>query len=776
MTSTLPSQRCTIPVSGMHCAGCSSTVQRTLESAPGVMSANVNLLTNSATVDFNPEVTSPDHLVHVIRETGYGAELPSHDEHGDHHAGMHDHAHGDEGHLGLKVIVSLVAAVLAMVFSIPLADSATADPLMRVMMPLADGMRRWLPWTNRISADGWRYLLLAITLPVVFWAGRHFYTRAWAALRRKSADMYTLIALGTGAAFLFSLASTLADDWLSARGVEPHVYYEAVTWIIALILLGNLLEARARTRTSEAIRRLIDLRPVTARVIRGDREEEIPLEQLGVGDIVLVRPGEKIAADGVILEGNSYVDESMLTGEAMPTAKAPGAKVVGSTINRGGSFRFRVTQVGRDTVLSRIIHLVQEAQGSKAPIQRLADRISAVFVPVVILIAIATFLAWSLVGPPPAYLHALVAAVTVLIIACPCAMGLAVPTAVMASTGRGAELGVLIKGGESLERAGHIDVVVLDKTGTVTEGRPAVELVRVVRDGLDQRGLLQLAASIERQSEHPLGEAIIRAAEEQNIPLRPVTEFEVSTGKGVLGAVNGNWVGVGNAKLMAELGVGQADLRKEAEQLSSEGKTAMYVSVDGQIAGLIAVADPIRPTSREAVMRLKRLGLQVVMLTGDDRRTAKSVAGSIGVERVVAEVLPERKLDEIRRIQENGRVVAMVGDGLNDAPALAQADVGVAMGTGTDVALESGSVTLMRSDLLGVVDAIGLSRQTMRIIRQNLFWAFVYNVIGIPIAAGVLYPKSGVLLSPAIAAAAMAASSLSVVANSLRLRNYKRER
>jgi Cu+-exporting ATPase len=745
-----------------------------LESAPGVMSANVNLLTNSATVDFNPEVTSPDQLVHVIRETGYGAELSSHDEHGDEHTGMHDHVHGDEGRLGLKVIVSLVAAVLAMLFSIPLADAATADPLMRFMMPLADGMRRLLPWTSRISPDGWRYLLLAITLPVVFWAGRHFYTRAWAALRRKSADMYTLIALGTGAAFLFSLVSTLADDWLSARGVEPHVYYEAVTWIIALILLGNLLEARARTRTSEAIRRLIDLRPVTARVIRDDREEEIPLEQLQVGNVVLVRPGEKIAADGVILEGNSYVDESMLTGEAMPTPKAPGDKVVGSTINRGGSFRFRVTQVGRDTVLSRIIHLVQEAQGSKAPIQRLADRISAVFVPVVILIAIATFVVWSLVGPAPAYLHALVAAVTVLIIACPCAMGLAVPTAVMASTGRGAELGVLIKGGESLERAGHIDVVVLDKTGTVTEGRPAVELVRVVRDGLDQRGLLQLAASIERQSEHPLGEAIIRAAEEQSIPLKPVTEFEVSTGKGVLGAVNGNWVGVGNAKLMAELGVGQADLRKEAEQLSSEGKTAVYVSVDGQIAGLIAVADPIRPSSREAVMRLKRLGLQVVMLTGDDRRTAKSVAGSVGVERVVAEVLPERKLDEIRRIQENGRVVAMVGDGLNDAPALAQADVGVAMGSGTDVALESGSVTLMRSDLLGVVDAIGLSRRTMRIIRQNLFWAFVYNVIGIPIAAGVLYPRFGVLLSPAIAAAAMAASSLSVVGNSLRLRNYQR--
>jgi Cu+-exporting ATPase len=610
----------------------------------------------------------------------------------------------------------------------------------------------------------------------VFWAGRHFYTRAWAALRRKSADMYTLIALGTGAAFLFSLVSTLADDWLVARGVEPHVYYEAVTWIIALILLGNLLEARARARTSEAIRHLIQLRPATARVIRDEREEEIPLDQLRVGHLVLVRPGEQIAADGIIVEGNSYVDESMLTGEAMPVTKAPDDKVVGATINRGGSFRFRVTQVGRDTLLSRIIRLVQQAQGSKAPIQRLADRISAVFVPVVILIAIATFVVWSLVGPPPAYLHALVAAVTVLIIACPCAMGLAVPTAVMASTGRGAELGVLIKGGESLERAGHIDVVVLDKTGTVTEGRPAVQLVRVVRNDLDQRGLLQLAASIERQSEHPLGEAIVVAAQAQNIPLKPVKEFEVSTGKGVLGAVNGNWVGVGNAKLMAVLGVGQAELRKEAEQLSSEGTTAVYVSVDGQIAGLIAVADPIRPTSREAVMRLKRLGLQVVMLTGDDRRTAKSVAGSVGVERVVAEVLPERKLDEIRRIQENGRVVAMVGDGLNDAPALAQADVGVAMGAGTDVALEAGSVTLMRDDLLGVVDAIGLSRRTMRIIRQNLFWALVYNVIGIPIAAGVLYPTFGVLLSPAIAAAAMAASSVSVVGNSLRLRNYKRER
>jgi P-type Cu+ transporter len=776
MTSTVPSQSCTIPVSGMHCAGCSATVQRQLESAPGVTSAHVNLLTNSATVEFDPEVTSPDQLVNVIRETGYGAELPAVGAEPQ-LAQPHDHAHHEASrNLGLKVTVSLIAAVLAMLFSVPLADGGTADPLMRIMMPLADAMRRWLPWTEQVSPTAWRYLLLTITLPVVFWAGRHFYVRAWAALRRGSADMYTLISLGTGAAFLFSLVSTLAADWLLAYGVEPHVYYEAVIWIIALILLGNLLEDRAKARTSEAIRRLAQLRPATAWVVRGDDQVEVPLEQLRVEDVVLVRPGEKIAADGVVLEGTSYVDESMITGEALPVTKAPGDKVVGATLNRGGSFRLRVTQVGRDTVLSRIIRLVQDAQGSKAPIQRLADRVSAVFVPLVILIAIATFVVWSIVGPAPAYLHALVAAVTVLIIACPCAMGLAVPTAVMASTGRGAELGVLIKGGESLERAGDIDVVVLDKTGTVTEGRPAVETVRVVRQDLDQRGLLQLAASIERQSEHPLGEAIVQAAEQQEIPLKPVKEFEVSTGKGVLGAVNGNWVGVGNAKLMAELGVGQAGLRKEAEQLSSEGKTAVYVSVDGEIAGLIAVADPIRRTSREAVTRLKRLGLQVVMLTGDDRRTARSVAGSVGVERIVAEVLPERKLEEIRRIQEHGRVVAMVGDGLNDAPALAQADLGVAMGSGTDVAMETGAITLMRSDLLGVVDAIRLSRRTMRIIRQNLFWAFVYNIIGIPIAAGVLYPKFGVLLSPAIAAAAMAASSVSVVLNSLRLRNYKRER
>jgi Cu+-exporting ATPase len=488
-----------------------------------------------------------------------------------------------------------------------------------------------------------------------------------------------------------------------------------------------------------------------------------------------VRPGEKIPADGVILEGTSYVDESMLTGEPVPVFRGPGDRVIGATLNRNGAFHFQVARVGRDTVLSQIIRLVQEAQGSKAPIQRLADRISAVFVPVVISIAIATFVVWFDFGPPPAYLRGLVAAVTVLIIACPCAMGLAVPTAVMVSTGRGAERGVLIKRGEALERTGRIDVVVFDKTGTVTEGRPAVRLVQLangVSPDLDQPRVLQLAASVERLSEHPLAEAIVAEAARLGGSLEDVMEFEALTGKGVLGMVQGRRVAVGNAALMGELGIDAAPLRPRADQLAAEGQTTVYVAVDGQVAALIGVADPIRPTSRQAVTQLKRLGLELVLLTGDNRRTAATVAQAVGVERVIAEVLPGQKLEEVRRIQSEGKAVAVVGDGLNDAPALAQADIGIAMGTGVDVAVEAADIVLMRSDLLGVVDAIGLSRRTMRVIRQNLFWAFFYNVIGIPIAAGALYPAFGLLLTPAMAAAAMAASSVSVVSNSLRLRSY----
>jgi Cu+-exporting ATPase len=766
----------TIPVTGMTCAACSARVQRTLERTSGVHGAHVNLMTGTATVDYDPRAVSPDLLVHAIRETGYGAELPSLTQSAEESVNTQDESRAAEiADLRRKFAVSLVAALLAMLFSMLLAErmpGSMGDPLMRVMMPLTAALRRAAPWVDRVSSAGWRYLLLGLTLPVVMWAGRHFYTRAWAAFRHGTADMNTLIAVGTGAAFVFSLVATLAGDWLLAHGIEPQVYYETVIWIIALILLGNLLEARAKGRASAAIRRLMGLSPATARVIRGNTEEEIPLGRLRPGDEVAVRPGEQIAADGVVVAGTSYVDESMLTGEPVPVPKHPGDTVIGATINRNGAIRFRVSHVGRDTVLSRIIRLVQQAQGSKAPIQRLADRIAAVFVPMVSFLAIVTFVVWSLAGPAPRYLHALVAAITVLIIACPCAMGLAVPTAVMTATGRGAELGVLIKGGEALERAGGIDVVVLDKTGTLTEGRPAVRSVRPVEAVVDEQRLLQLAASVEQQSEHPLGEAMVQEAERRSIPLEPVTYFETSTGRGVLALVGGIRVAAGNAALMRELGVDPSPLRTDAEQLSREGQTTVYVSVDGQVGGLIAVADPIKPTSREAVRRLKGLGLDVVMLTGDDSRTAGSVARAVGVERVIAEVAPERKLEEIRRLQSEGRVVAMVGDGLNDGPALAQADVGIAMGSGTDVAMEAGAITLMRPDLLGVVDAVGLSRRTLQIIRQNLFWAFVYNIIGIPIAAGILYPAFGLLLSPALAAAAMAASSVSVVTNSLRIRRY----
>jgi Cu+-exporting ATPase len=781
LTHSLSTGTATVPVSGMTCAACSARVQRALERVPGVSTANVNLMTGSATVEFDTETVAPEQLVEAIRATGYGAELPKADESLE--EVLQDRDEEQAGELRVlrrKVVVSLIAAVLTMVFSMVLASVAPgsmSDPLMRLMMPAVDRLLQAAPWMQTVSADTWRYLLLGLTIPVVGWAGRHFYTRAWSAFRHRGADMNTLIAVGTGAAFLFSLAVTLFDDWLAAHGIEPQVYYEAVTWIIALVLLGNLLESRAKGRTSGALRRLISLRPTTARVLRAGREEEVPLSELREGDEVVVRPGETVPADGVILQGSSYIDESMLTGEPVPVSRGAGDRVIGATLNRNGAFHLSVTRVGQDTVLSQIIRLVQQAQGSKAPIQRLADRISAVFVPVVLAVALATFVVWFNFGPEPAHLHGLVAAVTVLIIACPCAMGLAVPTAVMVSTGRGAELGVLIKKGEALERTGRLDVLALDKTGTVTEGRPAVESVTLVPGSeLDANTLLQLVASVERLSEHPVAESIVGEAERRGIAGRQVLDFQSLAGKGVTGAVEGRRVAAGNAVLMAEIGVDTAPLQEESIERSRKGQTTVFVAVDGRLTGLIAVADPIRATSGEAISRLSRLGLDVVLLTGDDYRTATAVARSAGIERVVAEVLPDEKLRVVRRIQEEGKKVALVGDGLNDAPALAQADIGIAMGTGVDVAVEAADIVLMRSDLLGVVDAIRLSRRTMRIIRQNLFWAFVYNVIGIPIAAGVLYPRFGLLLTPAIAAAAMAASSVSVVTNSLRLRRYSSKR
>jgi Cu+-exporting ATPase len=774
-------EQCTIPVSGMTCAACSARVQRTLERREGVSAANVNLMTGAATVTYDPAATTPEALVDAIRATGYGAEVPQPDASDESLVEAQDAARAEEiVELKRKLGVSLAAAVLAMFFSMPLMEALGhgRDPLMRFMAPLAALAHRLAPWAYALPAELLRYVLLGLTLPVVAWAGRHFYSRAWSAFRHHSADMNTLIAVGTGAAFLYSLFATVADRWLSARGIEPYVYYESVLWIIALVLLGNLLEARAKGRTSGAIRRLIGLRPGTARVLREGAEVEIPVAALAVGDEAVVRPGEAIPADGLILDGGSWVDESMLTGEPVPVRKEPGDRVVGATLNRNGAFRYRVDRLGADSTLSRIIRLVQQAQGARAPIQRLADRISAVFVPVVLSIAIATFVLWFDLGPEPAFLNALVAAVTVLIIACPCAMGLAVPTAVMVSTGRGAELGILIKGGEALERSERLETVVFDKTGTITEGRPAVQ--QVIAPSRPVEELLGLAASLERLSGHPLGDAVVAEAERLGIRLADASGLEVRTGRGVLGTVGERRVAVGNRALLTDLGIEATSLAADADRLAGQGHTPLFVVVDGALGGLISVADPVRPESPDAVARLHRLRLETILLTGDGSATAGAVARAVGIDQVIADVLPEGKLTEIRRLQQEGRSVAMVGDGLNDAPALAQADVGIAMGTGTDVAIEAGTVTLMRGDPRGVADAILLARRTMGVIRQNLFWAFIYNVIGIPVAAGVLYPILGLRLTPTIAAAAMAISSVTVVSNSLRLRRlgggFSRER
>jgi P-type Cu+ transporter len=779
----------TIDVSGMTCAACSARVERALKHAPGVTDAHVNLMTAQATVGFDPAATSADRLVDVVRATGYGADLPVPGRSAEEELDQQDAARAAEQvELRRKAALSGVAAILTMLVSMPVAHgeagSAMIDPTVRLMMPLSRVLESVAPWLYTIPGDALRWMLLLVTAPVVFWAGAHFYTRAWAAFRHHSADMNTLIAVGTGAAFLFSLATTLAPGWFRSHGLPPDVYYEAVVWIIALILLGNFFEARAKGRTSGAIRRLMGLRPETARVRRDGQDLDIPLSQVVVGDEVLVRPGERIPVDGTVIEGTTAVDESMLTGEPLPVHRGPGDPVIGATVNGTGAIRMRAGRIGRDTVLSRIIALVREAQGSRAPVQHLADRVSGVFVPAVISIALAAFVVWFDFGPEPRALHALVSAVTVLIIACPCAMGLAVPTAVMVGTGRGAELGVLIKGGAALQRAGETNVVVLDKTGTITEGKPVVTAVvpgpaagipaaRRSDPGTRDSELvvLRAAASLEQHSEHPIADAIVRAARDRGAGLAEPAGFSARPGHGVTGAVDGVQVAVGNPRLLETLAITAPEpLRTRAAALEEEGATVAWVAVGGEVAGLIAVADPIRPTSAGAIASLKGMGLEVVMLTGDRARAAERVGREVGVDRVVAEVLPESKLAEVRRLQQEGRVVAMAGDGLNDAPALAQADVGIAMGTGTDVAMEAGQITLMRGDLRGVRDAIGLSRATMHVIRQNLFWALIYNVIGIPVAAGVLYPVLGLRLSPAMAAAAMAFSSVSVVSNSLRLR------
>jgi Cu+-exporting ATPase len=771
-------------------------------------------------------------FVAAIKATGYGAELADPSESPAEEQEAQSEAQRRElRELTWKMSVSLAIAAASMALTMMVMNAS------------------WLPW-----------LLMALTSVVVAWPGRQFYVRAWQSFRHRSADMNTLIAVGTGAAYVYSVAATMAPGLFVAGGVAPQLYYEAVSAIIGLILLGNTFESRAKRQTTSALRALADLQPKRVRVLRDLREVEIAIDELVAGDIFMVRPGERVAADGEVVSGSSAVDESMLTGESMPVAKARGARVVGGTVNRTGALKVRATTLGRDSVLQRIVKLMREAQGSRAPVQALADKVSRVFVPVVLSISVATFVAWFILADSAPAMRGLASAMTVLIIACPCAMGLAVPTALMVATGRGARFGVLIKGGEALQRADAIDIVVLDKTGTITSGRPTVVSVVLAgaaaslrrtmsnpaeeehlaglpwprlqdvaapaasadvearpspRDAavLSENDVLALAAGVEALSEHPLADAVMRAARERGVPPSPVRGFESRTGMGAMGkTADGKRLAVGNVAMMREMGAEIAALEGDAARMAEGGQTPVFVAVDNEVVGVLGIADPIKPTSRDAVAALKRMGLDVVMLTGDRRETALAVAREVGIERVIAEVLPAQKVDAIRRLQRGEssggvpeasplamlpsallgsiahgspagtadaalsaqrlRVVAMIGDGINDAPALAQADVGIAMGTGTDIAMDAGDITLMRGDLRAAVDAIALARRTMRTMRQNLFWAFVYNVVGIPVAAGVLVPAFGITLNPILASAAMAFSSVSVVGNSLRLRRF----
>jgi len=615
-------------------------------------------------------------------------------------------------------------------------------------------------------------VLFLLATPVHLWVGWQFHVGFWKALRHKTADMNTLVSVGTSAGYIYSVLVTFTPGLFAVEGLEAGVYFETVALLHTLIILGRFLEARAKGRTSEAIKKLMGLQPKTARVIRGGKELDIPVEEVRVGDIVVVRPGEKIPVDGVVVEGASAVDESMLTGESLPVEKRSGSEVFGATINKTGTFRFEATKVGKETALAQIIKLVEAAQGSKPPIQKMADKIAGVFVPIVIVIALLSFAVWYTWGPQPAIIFALSNFMAVLLIACPCAIGLAAPTAVMVGIGKGAENGILFRGAEALEFASKLTTIVLDKTGTLTKGEPSVTDV-ITANSYVQSDLVRYAASAEKGSEHPLGEAIVKRASEEGLTLEAVENFEAIPGHGIEAEVAGKDLLLGNLKLMRDRGIALDGLQNEAERLADEGKTPMFVAMDGRVGGIIAVADTLKPESKEAVEALHRLRLEVAMITGDNKCTAKAIARQVGIDRVLAEVLPQDKAEEVKRLQAEGKVVAMVGDGINDAPALAQADVGIAIGTGTDVAMEASDITLISGDLRGIVTSIALSKRTMRTMKQNFFWAFIYNTVLIPVAAGILYPVAGILMSPILAGAAMAFSSVSVVSNSLRLRRFR---
>jgi P-type Cu+ transporter len=756
-----------LPVAGMTCAACARVIERTLARLPGVDAAAVNYATGRASLRFDPSIIALPRIAEAVHDVGYEVIEVAPGE----TLGSEEAIDAAQRQVEAREYLALTR-----LFVLALACGA---PLLVLGMSHAQ-----FPGVN------WVQLVLAV--PVLFVAGGRFYRGAWAALRHRNADMNTLIALGTGAAFAYSLVVTVAPGLVAAPHAETHavmapaVYYEVAATIIILVLLGRLLESRARARTSEAIRRLIGLQPRDARIIRDGIELTVPIVEVISGDIVIVRPGERLPVDGEWLDGASTVDESMLTGESLPVEKEPGSAVFGGSVNGTGTFRFRATRIGRDTALQQIIRLMQQAQGRRAPIARLADVISGVFAPAVLVIAIATFVVWFNVLPPGSRgTAALVNFVAVLIIACPCAMGLATPTAILVGTGRGAERGVLVKGGDVLERAHAVDTIVLDKTGTITTGRPEVtDVVPVRSPGLElltADELLLLAASAERRSEHPLAAAVVRSAESRRLTLLEPTAFQSRPGQGVEATLDGRRFIAGSARLLRAAQVPSGPAEPAAADLAARARTVMFVAElapvpagTGRVLGVLGLADTPRPEAAAAIAAMQRLGVEIVMLTGDTAETAEAIRREVAphgeIARVRAGVLPGHKADEVRALQDQGRIVAMVGDGINDAPALAQADVGIAMGSGSDIAIEAADITLMRPDLHGVVEAIALSRETLRVIRQNLFWAFIYNVLGIPIAAGVLYPLTGTLLNPMIAAAAMSLSSVSVLANSLRLR------
>jgi len=739
------------PVGGMTCASCVARVEEALSSVPGVISVSVNLASEKATVEYL-EGTTQAEMRRAVKDAGYelGPEVQA----------LEDVTTAAQRAIRALRNRFIVAAILAAAI-------------------MAIG---WGP-----SFVGKAYLLWALATPVQFWAGLRFYRGAWGALKHKTSDMNTLIAVGTSVAYFYSMIAVIAPSLFATGVLEPHLYFHTSAAIIALILLGRFLEARARGQTSAAIKKLIGMQPKTALVIHEGEQREIPVEAVQVGDYILVRPGDRVPVDGIVRQGYSSVNESMITGESIPVEKNVGDRVIGATINKTGSLEIEASKVGKDTMLAHIVRMVEEAQGSKAPIQRLADVIASYFVPTVIGIAIVTFVVWYFVGPAPSLTFAFLNFVAVLVIACPCALGLATPTAIMVGTGKGAEHGILIRNGEALERAHQINTVLLDKTGTLTRGEPLVaDVVAASFSSPDE--VLRLAASAEHSSEHPLGEAVVKAALEKKLELSPSSDFNAIPGQGIEALVEGKKLFLGNLTLMKERGFSLNGLEKEAAELLEGGKTVMFLGRDSQVAGIIALADTLKPGAREALQALHKMDIETAMLTGDNRRTAEAIAREAGIDHVLAEVLPEHKAGEVKKLQEEGKVVAMVGDGINDAPALAQADVGIAIGTGTDVAMETGDITLIRGDLMGVVTAISLSKRTMKTIKQNLFWAFAYNTALIPIAAGVLYlvfrdigVPSGLhfvlgeygFLNPILAAAAMAASSITVVSNSLRLRRFK---